>query len=165
RHVRHRHRRGAGHDPGLRAQRRAGRHTPRRAGADARRVQPRLQAREVGALDPVDRRLRRLWRWSRWHARGLRAPGVQRKDLMTGTEDHVASTTFRVKGVRSEDDVREALQGLYDVFTELGLGQATFEVSDTDVARLIVKHKEAVTPDQAAIEAALTEAGSFKLVD
>lgn len=84
---------------------------------------------------------------------------------MTGTEDHVASTTFRVKGVRSEDDVREALQGLYDVFAGLGLGQATFEVSDTDVARLIVKHKESVTPDRAAIEAALTEAGSFQLVD
>lgn len=84
---------------------------------------------------------------------------------MAQTEGRIASTTFSVAGVRSEDDVREALQGLYDVFAELGVGQATFEVSDTDVARLIVKHKDSVTPDRAAIQAALAEAGSFRLVD
>ncbi|HLS45283.1 MAG TPA: hypothetical protein VK045_07595 [Ornithinicoccus sp.] len=84
---------------------------------------------------------------------------------MTGTEDPIASTTLTVQGVRSEDDVRTALQSLYDVFAELGLGQATFEVSDTDVARLIVKHKESVTADRAAIARALADAGSFRLLD
>lgn len=84
---------------------------------------------------------------------------------MTGTEDPIASTTLTVQGVRSEDDVRTALQSLYDVFAELGLGQATFEVSDTDVARLIVKHKESVTPDRVAIARALADAGSFRLLD
>lgn len=83
---------------------------------------------------------------------------------MTGTEDPIVSTTFAVSGVRSDDEVRAALQALFDVFAELGLGQATFEVTDTDVARLYVKHRRSVTPDRVAIGGALSTVGAH-LVD
>lgn len=83
---------------------------------------------------------------------------------MTDIEDPIVSTTFAVTGVRSDDEVREALQALFDVFTELGLGQATFEVTDSDVATLYVKHKSSVTPDRVAIAQALSTVGA-RLVD
>lgn len=81
------------------------------------------------------------------------------------TDDPIVSTTFRVEGVRSDEDVRVALQALFDVFTELGLGQATFEVTEGEPARLIVKHKRSVTADREAIARALAESGEFLLVD
>lgn len=79
---------------------------------------------------------------------------------MDQTQDPIVATTFSVAGVRSDDEVREALQTLFDVFSELGLGQATFEVTDTDVAHLIVKHKRSVTPDRHAIDKALSAVGA-----
>lgn len=83
---------------------------------------------------------------------------------MTEAADPIVSTTLRVAGVRSEDDVRAALQRLYDVFAQVGLGQATFEVSDSAEATLIVKHKASVRPDRDAIAAALADAGDFHLI-
>lgn len=83
---------------------------------------------------------------------------------MTRSEDPIVSTTLRVAGVCSEQDVRAALQRLYDVFARIGLGQATFEVSDGHEAALIVKHKASVSPDREAIAAALAEAGDFRLL-
>lgn len=79
--------------------------------------------------------------------------------------DPIVSTMFQVAGVRSDADVKAALQGLYDVFARLGLGQATFEVTDSDVASLHVKHKQSVTPDRPAIARALADAGDFRLVE
>ncbi|HLR84020.1 MAG TPA: hypothetical protein VK059_03670 [Nocardioidaceae bacterium] len=82
---------------------------------------------------------------------------------MAGQSDPIVATTLEVAGVRSEGDARAARQALFDVFAELGLGQATFEVTDADVANLIVKHKKSVTPDTAAIAQALADAGDFRL--
>lgn len=81
------------------------------------------------------------------------------------TDDPIVSTTFRVEGVPSDAEVRVALQALYDVFTDLGLGQATFEVTDTGPARLVVKHKRSVTPDREAVARALAGSGGLRLVD
>lgn len=82
---------------------------------------------------------------------------------MSETDDPIVSTTLEVTGVRSEDEVRDALQALFDVFAELDLGQATFEVTDSDTTRLIIKHKQSVTPDRKAVAEALASAGDFRL--
>ena len=79
--------------------------------------------------------------------------------------DDIAETRLRVAGVRTEGEVVEALQALYDVFAQLGLGGATFETEDAGPATLIVKHKQSVTPDVAAIGAALASAGGFRVVE
>lgn len=84
---------------------------------------------------------------------------------MTETDDPIVSTFYTVVGVRDDDDVRQALQALYDVFADVGLGQGTFELTGTDAARLVVKHKDSVTPDTAAMARALASAGDFRLVE
>ena len=84
--------------------------------------------------------------------------------MATETDDPIVSTTLEVSGVRSDDDVRAALQALFDVFAELDLGQATFEVTESDPTRLIVKHKESVTVDRDAVATALAAAGGFRLL-
>lgn len=79
--------------------------------------------------------------------------------------EHIVSTKLLVAGVNSDADVVRALQSLYDVFADLGLGQATFEVTDIGkAARLWVKHLESVDVDLDAINAALAKAGDFRLV-
>lgn len=78
--------------------------------------------------------------------------------------DHIVSTTLRVSGVRTDHDVIKALQSLYNVFAELGLGQATFEVSESEISELFIKHLDSVTVDVAAINTALAEAGDFHVV-
>lgn len=85
---------------------------------------------------------------------------------MSATEfdDPIVSTTLEVSGVRTEDDVRTALQALFDVFADLDLGQATFEVVDPSTTRLIVKHKNSVVPDRSAIAQVLEEAGDYRLI-
>lgn len=78
----------------------------------------------------------------------------------------IASTRFRVAGVVTPDEVKQALQALYDVFADEGLGQATFEVTPgSDAADLFVKHKADVVPDRAVIARALASAGNFTLLD
>lgn len=84
---------------------------------------------------------------------------------MTEFDDPIVSTTLDVDGVRSEDEVLAALQALFDVFAELDLGQATFEVADSDPTRLIIKHKKSVTVDRKAVAAALATAGDFRLLN
>ncbi len=79
-------------------------------------------------------------------------------------DEHFASTKLRVSGVRTDDEVKVALQALYDVFTELKLGQAAFEVTNTDVADLFIKHLDTVSVDVDAIDAALSSAGDFHVV-
>ena len=81
------------------------------------------------------------------------------------TADRIVSTTLRVRGVRTDHDVIHALQSLYDVFAELGLGQATFEVTEAETADLFIKHLDSVTVDVAAINVALAKAGDFHVVD
>ncbi|MCB1273485.1 MAG: hypothetical protein KDB25_03705 [Leucobacter sp.] len=84
---------------------------------------------------------------------------------MSETSDPIVSTTFEVAGVRTEDEVLKALQALFDVFADEGLGQATFEVTDDGATHLIVKHRRSVTPDRAVIAQVLAEAGDFRLID
>lgn len=79
--------------------------------------------------------------------------------------DPIVSTKLQVAGVQTDDDVRHALQALYDVFTELGIGQGTFEVErDGGVAKLWVKHRESVNVDVEAVNDALARAGNFRVV-
>lgn len=75
------------------------------------------------------------------------------------------NTTLRVRGIKDDNDVRKALQSLYDMFADAGLGQATFEIEGTDVAELHIKHRHDVTVDRAEIQKALSEAGGYTLVD
>ena len=85
---------------------------------------------------------------------------------MNGEHDmaEIASTRFRVAGVKTPDEVKAALQSLYDVFADNGMGQATFEVTDGP-ADLFVKHKADVVPDREVIRKALADAGDFRLLD
>ncbi len=80
------------------------------------------------------------------------------------SDGHITSTTLRVSGVRTDHEVIRALQSLYNVFAELGLGQATFEVTHAGPAALYIKHMDSVTVDVAAIDAALAQAGDFHIV-
>lgn len=80
---------------------------------------------------------------------------------MTG---NTVSSHLRVSGIHDDDDVREALQSLFDIFSAQGLGQATFEITGQGAADLWVKHAQDVTPDLEAIDAALRRAGDFHLV-
>ncbi|WP_040162065.1 hypothetical protein [Mobilicoccus massiliensis] len=75
----------------------------------------------------------------------------------------IVSTRFAVRGVHSDDDVRKALQALFDIFADEGLGQATFELAGGPTADLVVKHQASVVPDRDAIDAALARAGDYRL--
>lgn len=78
----------------------------------------------------------------------------------------ITSTTVRVRGVRTDQDTKKALQALYDIFAHHGLGQATFElVPGREDARLIIKHVAEVDVDRAAVAEALRSAGEFSLVE
>lgn len=76
----------------------------------------------------------------------------------------IVSCRFEVSGVRSDRDVKKALQALYDIFAEHGLGQATFELTGDEHAQLYVKHPDTVRPDPQIIEKALARAGDFRVV-
>lgn len=76
----------------------------------------------------------------------------------------IESIQIFVNGVHTEEDVKEALQALYDVFAEQGLGQATFETTPDGPAKLFIKHKAGITPDIRAIDEALGTAGNFGVV-
>ncbi len=80
--------------------------------------------------------------------------------------EHIVSTRLRVSGVHSDAEVKDALQALYDVFAELGIGQATFEVTGagTGTADLFVKHLNTVAVDVDALNAALKRAGDYQVV-
>lgn len=73
------------------------------------------------------------------------------------------STRIPVDGVRTDGEVKRALQALYDVFAAQGLGQATFEVTDAGTV-LWVKHKGSVTPDLDVVDGVLRSAGDFRVV-
>lgn len=79
-------------------------------------------------------------------------------------KEPIVATRFQVAGVTTDNQVKEALQELYDIFSDNGMGQATFEITGGDTADLYIKHKASVVPDRAAIEAALARAGDYRLV-
>ena len=76
----------------------------------------------------------------------------------------IVSCRFEVSGVRTDRDVKRALQSLYDIFAEHGIGQATFELSGDAHAQLFVKHADTVHPDPEVIGRALARAGDFRVV-
>ena len=76
----------------------------------------------------------------------------------------IVSCRFEVAGIRTDKDVKKALQSLYDIFAEHGLGQATFEITGDEHADLIIKHLASVDPDPAIIDAALARAGDFRVI-
>ncbi|HLR45238.1 MAG TPA: hypothetical protein VK065_08650 [Brevibacterium sp.] len=76
----------------------------------------------------------------------------------------IVSCRFTVHGIRTDKDVKKALQSLYDIFADHGIGQATFEVTGDDHAELIVKHLSSVEPDTRVIDEALARAGDFHVV-
>ena len=78
--------------------------------------------------------------------------------------ERIVSTRLHVSGVRTDQEVKLALQGLYDVFADLGIGQATFEVTESNTADLFLKHLETVTVDVDALNAALALVGDFRIV-
>ena len=76
----------------------------------------------------------------------------------------IVSSYFQVSGVKDDNDVRKALQALYDIFAENGLGQTTFEITDSDHAQLVVKHKENVEPSVDVMNKALAKAGEYRII-
>lgn len=76
----------------------------------------------------------------------------------------IVSTHYKVTGVHDDDDVRKALQSLYDIFAEHGLGQATFEIRSQDDVKLIIKHKDDVIPNVAEMNKTLASAGNYEIV-
>ena len=59
----------------------------------------------------------------------------------------IVSCRFKVEGVRTDRDVKKALQSLYDIFADHGLGQAAFDITGDAHADLIIKHLASVNPD------------------
>lgn len=79
-------------------------------------------------------------------------------------KEPIVATRFKVSGVTNDNQVKEALQELYDIFSENGMGQATFEITGGPTADLFIKHKRSMVPDRALIEAALARAGDYQVV-
>lgn len=76
----------------------------------------------------------------------------------------IVSCRFKVEGVRTDRDVKKALQSLYDIFADHGLGQAAFDITGDEHADLIVKHLASVNPDPAIIDQALARAGNYRVI-
>lgn len=76
----------------------------------------------------------------------------------------IVSSYFQVSGIRNDNDVRKALQSMYDIFATNGLGQATFEITEPGQAQLIVKHRADIEPSVEAMNAALREAGDYRIM-
>ncbi len=76
----------------------------------------------------------------------------------------IVSSYFQVSGVKDDNDVRKALQSLYDIFASHGLGQATFEITDAEHAQLVVKHKADVEPSVDVMNEAMAKDGDYRIV-
>ena len=76
----------------------------------------------------------------------------------------IVSTCFLVEGVTDDRDTKRAMQPLFDIFAQHGLGQATFEIVPGEPTRLWIKHKDSVAPSRELIDHALARAGSYRLV-
>lgn len=77
----------------------------------------------------------------------------------------IVSTCFLVQGVDDDLDTKRALQPLFDIFAQHGLGQATFEIVPGEPTRLWIKHKDTVTPSRQLISDALGRAGDYRLAE
>ncbi len=77
----------------------------------------------------------------------------------------IVATCFLVDGVEGDQDVKKAMQPLFDIFAAHGLGQATFEIVPGEPTRLWVKHKDDAEPSRELIDAALARAGDYRVID
>jgi hypothetical protein len=77
----------------------------------------------------------------------------------------IVSTCFLVEGVTDDRDTKRAMQPLFDIFAQHGLGQATFEIVPGEPTRLWIKHKDSVQPTRELIDEALARAGNYRVVD
>ncbi|QDO87863.1 hypothetical protein FNH13_05445 [Ornithinimicrobium ciconiae] len=77
----------------------------------------------------------------------------------------IVSTCFLVEGVTDDRDTKKAMQPLFDIFAQQGLGQATFEIVPGEPTRLWIKHKDSVQPNRDLIDQALAEAGDYRTID
>lgn len=76
----------------------------------------------------------------------------------------IVSTCFLVEGITDDRDTKKAMQSLYDIFAEHGLGQATFEIVPGQPTRLWIKHKDSVEPSRELIDQALAAAGDYRTI-
>jgi len=70
------------------------------------------------------------------------------------------STTYTVSGMTSHGDVRAVRAKVSEVE---GIGAVAVELVSGGESSLIIKHKDGVVPDRAAIERAVGEAGDYAL--
>lgn len=71
----------------------------------------------------------------------------------------LVSTVYGLTGARTDDELRSIWLKVSRV---PDIGAIAFEVQD-DSTEMIIKHKEMVTPDRAAIGAAVRAAGPYEL--
>lgn len=76
----------------------------------------------------------------------------------------IVASCFLVEGVLDDDDTKKAMQELFDIFADNGLGQATFEIVPGEPSRLWIKHKDSVEPGRELIGEALARAGDYRVV-
>ena len=76
----------------------------------------------------------------------------------------IVSTRFLVEGVTDDRDTKKAMQALFDIFAQHGLGQATFEIVAGEPTRLWIKHKDSVVPSRELIDEALASAGDYRTI-
>jgi hypothetical protein len=77
----------------------------------------------------------------------------------------IVSTCFLVEGIADDRDTKMAMQSLFDIFAQHGLGQATFEIVPGEPTRLWIKHKDSVEPRRDLIDEALARAGDYRTID
>ncbi|MGV0837970.1 heavy-metal-associated domain-containing protein [Mycolicibacterium thermoresistibile] len=70
------------------------------------------------------------------------------------------STTYRVDGMTTAADARAVKDALSAV---PGIGAVATEIVHGGESKVILKHKDDVVPDRAAIEAAIRKAGRYRL--
>lgn len=77
----------------------------------------------------------------------------------------IAETRLQVAGVRTDDDVKKALQPLYDIFADQGMGQATFEITDAPPRPSSSSTRSRHRSTGRRVAAALSRAGDYRLVE
>lgn len=72
----------------------------------------------------------------------------------------IVTTIYELQGVRTDDDTKKVKNLVYDV---PDVGAVAFEVTDAET-KMFIKHTDDVTPDRAALERAVSTAGSYRLL-
>lgn len=72
----------------------------------------------------------------------------------------IVTTIYELEGVRTDEDTKKVKNLVYDV---PAVGAVAFEVTDAKTT-MFIKHTDDVTPDRAALEQAVSAAGSYRLL-